>query len=132
MHSAGHLLVEQDRAGWPVDPKVGADTELAEVARSRIGGESRLQVAVAALGPGTHHLAVAELDLDVGHLDSAGTGWNVKADRAVGRALLRPGEDLSAWHVASAICVDTRPAVHAQRQIGAVDLYAIVVAAAHP
>ena len=89
-------------------------------ARARVGRERGPQV----LWPRCarlHDLAVLESQLDP-VIDVRRTRWDREADRAVGRALVRAGEDLAAGHVAPAVGVDPRAAVDAQAQVGALGL----------
>ena len=114
MHGAGHLLVEQGRAGGAVDAGVGADPELAEEARAGVGGQRGLEVVLAARGAGRRHLAVLERELDVRDEHAARARGDREADRPVGRVLERAGEDLAARHVAPAVGVDPGAAVDAR------------------
>ena len=108
---AADLLVEQDRADRAVDPEVGADPELAEDAGAVVGVERRLQVGVAALGARGHHAALAELERHVLDHHAARRRRDREADPALGRVLVRAGEDLAGRHVALAVGVDPRAAL---------------------
>ena len=66
--------------------------------------------------------AVAELELDARDLDAARAGGHVEPDRALGRGLERPGEDLAGGHVAPAVGVDPGAAGDRQREVGALGL----------
>src|SRR5439155_15773641 len=114
---AADLLVEQDRPDGAVDPEVGADAELAQPARPRVGRQGLAQVVLAALGARLDDLAVAEDELHPRDVDAGGRGGDVEADAPVRAVLVRAGEDLAAGHVALPVGVDPRAALDAERQV---------------
>ena len=81
---AADLLVEEDRADGLVDALVGADADLAEARRARVGRERLAQVGLAALGARVDDAALAELELDPRDLDAARARRDREADAALG------------------------------------------------
>ena len=124
MDRSADLLVEEDRAGRARDAEVRADADLAQEARAVVDGQRALQVVVADLGAGRHHLAVAQLELHAVDVDARGRRAHGEAHAAVRAALVRAGEDLAAGHVALAVGVDPRAPRDAERQVGALGLQA--------
>src|SRR5215218_806522 len=119
---AADLLVEQDRPDRAVDAGVRPDPDLAQPAGAGVGIQRREEVVVAALGAGVDDAALAELELDPGDLDAARARRDREADAALGRVLVRAGEDLAGRHVPLAVRVDPGAARDAEPQVGAVGL----------
>ena len=104
---AADLLVEQDRADRAVDAGVRADAELAEPAGAGVGVERRQQVGArrarrARRRPGRRGRSSSTPATST----PRGLDGIVKRMRALGRVLVRPGEDLARRHVAAAVGVD--------------------------
>src|SRR4051812_16166347 len=116
MDGAADLLVEEDRADGAVDAEVRSDADLAQQRGAVVRGERLAQVGLAALGARGHDAPRAELELDPLDFDPARAGGDREADRALGRVLHRPREDLAGGHVAAAVGVHPRAAAHAQAQ----------------
>jgi hypothetical protein len=103
VHCPGHLLVEQDRPGGPVDADVGAYPQLSEIPGAGVSLDRRLQVVVAALCLGPDDATALEPQRHVGDLHAAGARGHGEVDGALGGILDRPGEDLAAGHVVLAV-----------------------------
>ena len=121
---AGHLLVEQDRAGRAVDARrwCRSRARRGSARRRRSRARRRGSPRRARRWPLTTFAVLERRARRPRPRTPSRARGDREADRAVGRVLERAGEHLAARHVAPAVGVDPGAAVDAQAQVGAVRL----------